>query len=128
MFGHDEGNGFFLEFQYPQFPSPPHQLGYSCNATTRSLHNNFDTYYPLSPWDFQSEFTAVRKVFGTDDLQVVSSEQKDGRSNSPLASESSSTTESVSRASRYSPEERKERIERYRSKRNLRNFNKKIKV
>ncbi|XP_011090086.1 zinc finger protein CONSTANS-LIKE 3-like [Sesamum indicum] len=127
MFGH-EGNGFFLELQYPQFPST--QLGYSSNnASTRSVENNLDSYYPvhpLSPWDFESEISAVKKVLGTDDLQVVNSAQKDRRSNSPLASESSAT-ESTSRASRYSPEERKERIERYRSKRNLRNFNKKIK-
>ncbi|KAK4408555.1 hypothetical protein Sango_0436500 [Sesamum angolense] len=121
MFGH-EGNGFFLEFQYPQFPSA--QLGYSSNASTRSLQNNLDSYYPahpLSPWDFESEISAVKKVLGTDDFQVVNSAQKEGQSNSPLSSES------ISRASRYSPEERKERIERYRSKRNLRNFNKKIK-
>ncbi|KAL0370037.1 UNVERIFIED_CONTAM: hypothetical protein Sangu_0321800 [Sesamum angustifolium] len=122
MFGHG-GKGFFLEFQYPQFPSA--QLGYSSNASTRSVQNNLDSYYPvhpLSPWDFESEISAVKKVLGTDDFQVVNSAQKDGQSNSPLA------IECISRASRYSPEERKERIERYRSKRNLRNFNKKIKV
>ncbi|KAK4441128.1 hypothetical protein Salat_0447700 [Sesamum alatum] len=129
MFAHD-ANPYFLELQYAlQFPASPPQLAYggsNVNGGGRSLQNNLDTYYPIHPWDFESEITSIKKVLAADDFQVVNSAQKDRRSNSPVASESSAT-ESVSRASRYSPEERKERIERYRSKRNLRNFNKKIK-
>ncbi|CAH9130298.1 unnamed protein product [Cuscuta epithymum] len=114
--------------------------GYGVNSFQRSIRSQKKregycppvVSLPIGFLDLDS--SPVRKIFSTGDLQGIKPWVQrqfqcgsSSRSESPLASESNSIIEGMSKACRYSPQEKKERIQRYRTKRNLRNFSKKIK-
>nr|GLL31028.1 zinc finger protein HD1 isoform X2 [Ipomoea trifida] len=130
-----EINGYSSS-EYSSYGSPSSATSYGGitnfqrSISSHSLHKNTDGYFPVvsSPTGFLDlDCTPVRKVFSTGDLPGINLVQRNHRSESPLASESNSIIEGMTKACRYSPKEKKERIERYRNKRNLRNFTKKIK-
>ncbi|XP_074267841.1 uncharacterized protein LOC141591424 [Silene latifolia] len=106
---------------------PPHSTRTSFQRSLSShslLKNGLHTPFSKPPSLSNLDLGSVRRVSSTGDLEQGVNILRHG--GSPLANETTSIIEGMTKPCRYSPEEKRERIERYRNKRSQRNFNKKI--
>ncbi|KAL9238922.1 hypothetical protein vseg_013290 [Gypsophila vaccaria] len=111
---------------------PPHSTKslFQRSLSSHSLHTN-GHHQPFSnPLTglCNQDVGYLKRVSSTSDIdqRVNTLRHHHHHGGSPLANETASIIEGMTKPCRYSPEEKKERIERYRSKRSQRNFNKKI--
>ncbi|KAK9756695.1 hypothetical protein RND81_01G115200 [Saponaria officinalis] len=108
---------------------PPHstRTSFQRSLSSHSLQTN-GLHQPFSNPLTGQDVGYLKRVSSTSDMdqRVNTLRHHYHHEGSPLANETASIIEGMTKPCRYTPEEKKERIERYRSKRSQRNFNKKI--